>query len=255
MCRAKRSRFIYVYMLLAFLGLFVLTRWITRHVQGIGLLLSGDGQIALLLYFLLILPGVILHELSHAIVALVLGVPVRRFSLGLGRRRRGANVALGSVEIASADPIRSSLIGLAPLVSGCIAIVLIGGQILGLSAWPRFGSPEFWSNLRAIYHVPDFGLWLYLVLAISNAMLPSASDRRAWGRALTFILFVALLLYLSGLMDTFSITLSRWAANGVGYLAYAFATAAAIDLVFVVLIFVFEQGLGLLGFGRIQYHS
>ena len=68
-------------------------------------------------------------------------------------------------------------------------------------------------------------------------------------------LFVALLLYLSGLMDTFSITLSRWAANGVGYLAYAFATAAAIDLVFVVLIFVFEQGLGLLGFGRIQYHS
>jgi len=63
-----------LWLILTFLLLLVLTQWITKHVQGIGYLLTEDGQIALILYFLLILPGVFLHEISHALVAWLLRV-------------------------------------------------------------------------------------------------------------------------------------------------------------------------------------
>ncbi len=97
-------------LLILFCALVVLTQWITKHVQGIGLLLTQDGQIALLVYFVLILPGVVIHELSHALVASLLGVRVRKFNIGIKagrtRKRKGGSVALGSVEIAGSDPFR-----------------------------------------------------------------------------------------------------------------------------------------------------
>ena len=93
-------------MLACFLALLFLMRWITKHVQGIGYLLTGDGQIALVLYFLLILPGVALHELSHALTAWILRVRVRRLSIGLQRKGRGQQIALwneNGTEVKCAD--------------------------------------------------------------------------------------------------------------------------------------------------------
>jgi hypothetical protein len=249
----ERSKRIYLYMVLCFCALLVLTRWITKHVQGIGFLLTEDGQIALLLYFLLILPGVLLHELSHAIMALILGVRVRRLSIGLSRKGRSQNISLGSVDIARTDPFRASLIGAAPLVAGCAVILLIGDRVLGIEALPAFGNAGFWRTIEDIYNTPDFWLWIYLVLAVGNAMLPSAADRHSWGTALAFIAFLGAALYFSGLLDIVSAPVASWAENGASQLTYAFAIAAIIDLVFAILLFLVEQSLGLLGFGRIQY--
>ena len=93
-------------LLILFCCLIVLTNWITKHVQGVGYLITGDGQIALVLYFVLMLPGVLIHELSHALAAWLLGVKVRHLSIGIRRKRRGGQVALGSVEVAGTDPLR-----------------------------------------------------------------------------------------------------------------------------------------------------
>lgn len=244
---------VYVYMAISFVALIALTRWINRHVQGIGYLLTGDGQIALMLYFLLILPGVILHELSHALAAVVLFVPVRRISVGVRRKGRSNQVALGSVEIARTDPLRASLIGAAPLVAGCAAILVISSSVLRLTALPPFGEPGFWSGLGTIYGTPDFWLWIYLVLAIGNAMVPSAADRSAWGTALVFIAFVGGAFYFSGLLAAVGAPLGRWAQTAASQLTYAFAFTAAVNVIFVVLLFLIEQLLGLLGLGRVQY--
>jgi hypothetical protein len=241
-------------MLACFLALLFLMRWITKHVQGIGYLLTGDGQIALVLYFLLILPGVALHELSHALTAWILRVRVRRLSIGLQRKGRGQQIALGSVEIGSTDPIRASLIGVAPLVAGCAVILAISNRVLGIVALPAFGSAGFWPALKAIYGVPDFWLWIYAMLAIGNTMLPSAADRRSWGGALVFVALLAALLYFTGLFGSVSTTLALWGRDSASQLAYAFAVTVAVDLAFAILLFLFEQVLGLLGLGRIEYH-
>jgi len=53
--------------------LLVLERWIHRHLQGIGLLVTRDPDLATILYSAFFLPGVALHESSHWIVAKALG--------------------------------------------------------------------------------------------------------------------------------------------------------------------------------------
>ena len=239
--------------------LVLLTQWITKHVQGIGYLVTSDGQIALYLYFVLIFPGVLIHELSHALAAWLMGVKVRRMSIGIRRKRRGGQVALGSVDIGSTGPLRASLIGLAPFVAGCLVILVIGGQVFNLHLPTPFTLPRFWQELRSAYNVPDFWLWAYLVFAISNAMLPSAADRRAWGTTLTFVLIIGAVAYLSGVFDgapslrSASIAIGRWLWNAVDQLTYAFAIAVMVDLVFAAALFVTEQGLALLGVGRLEY--
>ena len=246
-------------LLLLIFCLVLLTLWITKHVQGIGYLITGDGQIALYLYFLLIFPGVLIHELSHAIAAWTMGVKVRRMSIGIRRKGRGGQVALGSVDIGSTGPIRASLIGLAPFVAGCIVILIIGGQVFNLRLPTPLTWTRLWQELRMAYNVPDFWLWSYLVFAISNAMLPSAADRRAWGTTLAFVLIVGAIAYFSGIfagtsaLRSASIAIGRWLRNAVDQLTYAFAIAVTVDLVFAAALLVTEQTLALLGFGRLEY--
>ncbi|MBN1581297.1 MAG: hypothetical protein JXA89_11395 [Anaerolineae bacterium] len=232
----------------------------TRHIQGIGYLLTEDGHFALTVYLLLTLPGVLLHELSHAVTAWLLRVRVGRFSIGISRKRgaphpRGRQVALGSVEIGRTDPIRASLIGLAPLVSGCVATLLISSQIFGIDRVGVFGIQSFWQELGGITKTPDFWLWAYLVFAVGNAMFPSAADRHAWWLAILFIVFVGAILYLAGLWDDLAARFGGWIQNGMDYLTYAFAMTIVIDVIFGAILFLIEQGLGLLGFGRIDYRA
>jgi hypothetical protein len=183
---------------------------------------------------------------------------VRKFDIGIKRKRKGESVALGSVEIASSDPFRSSLIGLAPLIVGSIVVLIIGSQVFGLRSFVVNDLNRLWSEMQSIYRTPDFWLWVYLVFAVSNAMLPSAADRHAWGTALIFIAILVAFVYLTGLIQfftsgSFSITLTRWVQNAVDQLTWAFGITVAVDLVIAAILFVTEQTLGLLGIGRLQY--
>jgi hypothetical protein len=241
-----------VWLTVTFALLLLLTRWTTKHIQGIGYLLTGDGQTALAVYFVLTLPGVLLHEVSHAAVAWLLRVKVRHLSLGI-QRKRGQRVALGSVDVASTDPIRASLIGLAPFVTGCAAILLISSRALDFGRLGAFSGQALWRELRGMLSTPDLMLWAYLVFAIGTAMLPSAADRRSWWVTLVLLLFASTTLYFAGLLDPFSGTVRRWVRDGTSYLTYAFAVTAAVDLAFAAVLFLIEQGLALLGLGRIRY--
>jgi len=61
--------------------LLLLTRWLHLHLQGLSLIASGSEQSALLLHYLLLLPGILLHELSHVVAAKIVGVTRRRPAL------------------------------------------------------------------------------------------------------------------------------------------------------------------------------
>ena len=237
----------------SFCALLVLTQWVTKHIQGIGLLVTGDGRIALILYFVLIFPGVFVHECSHALAAWILRVRVRHLAFGIRRKAQGDRVALGSVDIGATDPIRASLIGLAPLIAGTASILLISNLALGLRPLADVGPQGFWQALQKIHQAPDFALWTYLVFAVGNAMFPSAADRRSWTGALIFAAFVGALAYFSGLLRAVATPLGPWLRLGANQLTYAFVVTLAVDLVIAIAVFVAEQTLGLLGFGRLEY--
>ena len=86
-----------IYFALTLAALIWLGRWITRQVQVIGLRLTGSERVALLLYYLLLLPGIILHERA-SFVAVLLGLKVSQFSLGPRVHRDVRRVGLGAGE-------------------------------------------------------------------------------------------------------------------------------------------------------------
>jgi hypothetical protein len=215
-------------------------RWITRQLQELSWLWMGDADAALIIYFVIVLPGVVLHELSHWLMAWALGVPVRKLSLGPVRKGRGSRVSLGSVRVGSVDPVRSSLIGLAPLLGGSAAILLIGYLVLHVDEVARAmasgGGVGIRQGLEQLVQAGDLGLWLYLIFAISNAMLPSESDMEAVRPVLIFLGLVAALVLLVAGVPAIPDAIVQGVNVLAGYLASAFGLTLAVDLVFIVII-------------------
>ncbi len=175
-----------LWMVIAFFAVLALLlwadRWLHRHLQGVMLLITKDREVALWLYAIVLLPGVALHELSHALVAAILGVRIGR--INILPRKVGKRIQLGFVPVEETDFVRASLIGAAPLVFGGLTVVLLGSVVFGTPAVVAALSAGEWlaalEGLAAAFHAPDAWLWAYIVFAVSNTMLPSRSDVHAW---------------------------------------------------------------------------
>ncbi len=186
--------------LLLLLGpLLILTRRLHRETQAIFLLVTRRPDVALTLFAVAFFPGVFIHEISHFIMARLLGVHTGRFSL-IPQPTAQGRLQLGYVETAKSDWLRDSLIGLAPLILGGVFVAYAGLVQLDLVAlwgeWLELGPAAFLQVAGGIYHQPDFWLWFYLIFAVSSTMLPSPSDRRAW---LPLLLVAGILVVLSAL--------------------------------------------------------
>ncbi|MFM8320472.1 MAG: hypothetical protein ACKOC5_06110 [Chloroflexota bacterium] len=154
-----------------------------QEIQSVFLLLTRRMDLAIILFSLLFFPGVLLHEVSHFLAARLLRVRTGRFSV-FPQPLPGGRLQLGYVETAAADPLRDTLIGAAPLISGGLFVGYSGLYGLGLlSAWNTLqagGSSALTGGLTGMLAQPDFWLWFYLTLVVSSTMMPSASDRRGW---------------------------------------------------------------------------
>lgn len=214
--------------------------WITRHLQRLSIRWLYDPDVTLLFYYVVVLPGVVIHELSHWLMAKLLGVKTGRLQLmperGKSRRQR---VVLGSVRVAQADPLRSTLIAVAPLLGGVAIILLIGNWVLGIDELVARLTGQAGQGLLAglaeLVAVPDFWLWLYLIFAVSNAMLPSETDVAIMRPVLIFLGVVGLVFLLAGLPSLPPEITGGFAAVA-RYLASAFALTLAVDAVFAVVI-------------------
>ena len=172
-----------------------------REVQLFFLLVTRNPKLAILLFSLVFLPGVFLHELSHFIAAKLLRVRTGRFSV-FPRDQGDGTLQLGFVEISATDPIRESLIGAAPLLAGSVFVSFAGISYLGLDAiWAALvqqGLGDGISALFALFKQPDVWLWLYLAMAVSSTMFPSHSDRRPMTKLLIGLLLLLAVLILFG---------------------------------------------------------
>jgi hypothetical protein len=222
------------------LPLLLVKRWITQRLQELSIRWVGDADVALIVYFVLVLPGVVIHEISHWLMAILLGTRVRKFSIGPVRKGRSQRVSLGSIQVASVDPVRASLIGVAPLVGGSAVILLIGNQVLGVSELATTLSGQGVAGLLAglgqVMHVADFWLWLYLIFAVSNAMLPSESDMDTVRPVLIFLGIAALVVVVVVGVPAIPDQVVAWVNAVAGYLVSAFGLTLATDLVFVFII-------------------
>jgi hypothetical protein len=231
----------------ALIPLLLLERWIHRHLQGVALLLMGDPEVAVWLYALPLLPGVVLHEVSHALVGFLLGAQVGRPSVF--PVREGKRIQLGFVPVEATGPLRTTFIGLAPLVAGCLTLLLIGHLRLGLGTVGALLAAGNWraalAGLAQVPHSRDAWVWAYLAFAVSNTMLPSRSDLRAWPALLLLLLGTAGLVAALGL--------GAAVAGALRWLAIACALTLLVDLPFALLILGAEWGLGRVRGMKVEY--
>lgn len=147
----------FIFLLLEIFILFLLSRSMSKT-------LSRFMSINLLSF--LFLPGIIVHELSHLLVAAILFVPVG--NMEFAPKRHGNAVKLGSVEIAKTDPIRRSIIGFAPAFVGLLIII---GIVYLFNV-----NLSFFQNQNPYAFLTIVLVLVYLLFAISNTMFSSQRD-------------------------------------------------------------------------------
>jgi len=173
-----------LWFLLMLVPLIALQRVLHREIQAALYVASGgNAQLTMTVFSILFFPGVVLHEFSHFIIAKVLFVRTRGFSI-IPKMMPQGYLRMGYVEVAETDIVRDALIGAAPLILGNLAVAYIAIYRLHLiPLWEVLRNGQmnlFWMGFTMLPNVPDFALWFYLTFAISSTMLPSQSDRHAW---------------------------------------------------------------------------
>lgn len=237
----------FIWVALAIPILLVTQRWIQTHLGGVALLLTGRSDRAVILYAILMFPGVLLHELSHWFMAKILGVRTGSLSL-LPQVQPDGTVQLGYVTYYKGQnlgPIRESLVGGAPLLAGTAVILLIGSRVFSVTelvAAIQTGSIDTLTlALTNLLETNDFLVWLYLLFTIANAMLPSRSDRRAWPAFLLIMGILTAGVYLVGLQQVVVAGLAGPVTAVFGYLGLAFSLAIGVDIFFMLLIYLVES--------------
>lgn len=194
-----------IYTLLALAISLLVLSWLSRQVslgvQAVTYYLTGSADLASVIIFLVLLPGVLLHESAHWLAARAVGLRTGKFRVW--PTKQGDYIGLGSVSVERSDIWRESIVGVAPLVAGNFVIALIG--------WRIFATPELLAALEAGRLLDTVGLffdalgtadglvWAYVLFTIGNSMMPSASDREPFKPVLIYTAFAALIYIVVGL--------------------------------------------------------
>ena len=223
--------FVLFFILLA--GLWWLSWRIGLLIQEIVYLITGSEDLAMVILFLIYLPGILIHEASHWLVARLLGLKTSKFRVWPKYTRN--TIGLGSVTVSSGGAVWDSLVGLAPLLVGSALIVLIGEQVFDTQtlafAW-RTGRllDGLTFVVDGLGHKPDSLWWSYLLFAIANAMMPSASDRAPLKSLGIYIVLIGALFVLVDQSGRNVRLLLNFLFGPIQLLTGAFLLVAAIDL-------------------------
>ncbi len=239
-----------------FIVVFVLTlflqRWLHQHIQGLTFVVTGDPGCAVRFLFVLLLPGIILHEGSHWVVANLLGVRTGKVSFGVARAR-GKQFSLGSVNVARTDSLRESLIGAAPFFVGLGAILFIAGY--GFDLWPDSGLSlnQMLDRVFSTANDPLTWLDLYLIFAVSTAMIPSESDREPWGPVLVVFGIIGLLTVILGWLPRIPPVMLNGALQVLQALTFAFGVSVVVNGTVAFLIWIVEWMVASVTRRRVKY--
>src|SRR5207253_91051 len=121
----------------------------------------GLGESAVMHFLaIVLLPGTLIHELSHYLFAVILRVKVFSMTL-IPKPISGGYIKMGGIEHAQCDLFRNLLIGSAPFVIGNVILFFLISIFLS--------------------HNPSINNWLtwvigFVVLQIGNSMFSSKKD-------------------------------------------------------------------------------
>lgn len=166
---------------LELLILFFLSRTLTSEMSLLFHKILKSRRISIWLIAIIFLPGTIIHEISHLVMAKILFVYTGK--LEFTPSLNGESLKLGSVEVGKTDLFRNFLIGVAPFVAGVSLLILI----LYIA---------FTKNIIGVNLIT--GVVLYFIFVISNTMYSSRKDMEGAIEFLLLIVGPIFLLYFLG---------------------------------------------------------
>lgn len=170
--------------------LFFFSRLLTRSLSSFFLRLTRSQSTTIQLLSFLFLPGIIIHELAHLLVAGMLFVPVGEIEF-MPQIKEGG-VKLGSVAIGKTDPIRRAVIGVAPVFAGLAVLFAIFSFAFDSSIVQTI-------KLNSLSDVLILLGGFYGLFAVSNTMFSSKKDIEGLLEVLIVGAIILLTLYFIGI--------------------------------------------------------
>lgn len=195
-----------LYLLIIFLEiliLFLLSKVLPSFLTQIFYFFVRSHKVAVWLLSIIFLPGTLVHEMAHLLVAGVMLVPVGDISLMPEIKEEG--VKLGHVEIQKADPIRRALIGFAPVFVGL-------GMLIGII---YFANSQFFE--KGIYPLWLLATLFYLEVVIGNTMFSSRKDLEGTLGVVVVVIAIFGALYLLGFEGFFIFLQNNLIENKIGF--------------------------------------
>jgi hypothetical protein len=208
--------------------------WLHQHMFKVGWLLTKDFSTTTVIYYSLFLPGVALHEFTRWLVAGMLDVRAER-AIRWPEKQEIGELRLDFVRLAkNTSPFKLALINLAPLLMGMAIISLIANHVLLLNGVMAaiYGETDDWgAGISRLFSTPDLWLWAYIILTISNTMMPEWKSLRGLRPLLIAAAVVIVALYLIGTGDAvLMVLLGGPLANTLNTLALTFTLIIGVDL-------------------------
>src|SRR5215203_92043 len=140
------------------------------------------GALGRAVFYLLVFPGVILHEGAHYLACLLTGTKVFRFAPFSPRRSADGRLVLGYVRHERRSVPIQAIIGLAPILLNPLGLLFVSAILTPLTfaevVNPRFGLVEE-DILASGFLTSDpllAAIWAYLSLSFAVGSVPSRED-------------------------------------------------------------------------------
>jgi hypothetical protein len=196
---------------------------------------SGPGKVA---FYLLVLPGVALHETAHYLACLLTGTRVGRFVPFSPKSSPDGRLRLGYVRHERRSATVTALIGLAPVALNPMGVLLVTVLLTPLTLTevvdPRLEVFEerIFSSGFLIESTGVAAIWVYLAFSFALGSVPSREDLSSVPAVL--LLFAVGVLALSSLQegseDTLLLALNEFSTRVLGIYALPAAVAATAAL-------------------------
>lgn len=143
------------------IALTIVSHRLTQSLYLVNYRIFHNRTVAITILTILLFPGTVVHELAHLFVAEILRVRTGKLTL-VPESLDGSEIKAGGVMIAETDPFRRTLIGLAPVYVGIVALATASYFLL--------------QNINNINLITI--IIFYIMFAISNSMFSSQEDMK-----------------------------------------------------------------------------
>ena len=214
-------------------------------------------------YYYLVAPGVMFHELGHALGCWLTFTPVKRMSLFWPKGDRLGYVAYAMPVNARFAAIRIFIISTGPVWLGCVVLALMGWIMAGSDFWSGYaqtvpsGHPGLIEYSRGVvlaavhmamqvvcvwkWTSPFYLILLYLLFCITSEITLSPTDLAGMWRSVFILVFFIILFNLIPGVNWVAFKLSDWLAPTLFVIHSVLVFVLLIDVAFYVVFSAFRK--------------